>query len=89
MREAVDAAEGTAKRLRMGLAAALAEAESAEQRRTLLDAEELTLEEELSLLVQLRDRRMTERDSARDHLERTRQSLWGRIGLALRLLPKS
>ena len=89
MREAVDAAEGTAKRLRMGLAAALAEAESAEQRRALLDAEELTLEEELSLLVQLRDRRMTERDSARDQLERTRQSLWGRIGLALRLLPKS
>jgi len=32
---------------------------------------------------------MTERDSARDQLERTRQSLWGRIGLALRLLPKS
>ena len=89
MREAVDAADGTAKRLRMGLAAALAEAESAEQRRALLDAEELTLEEELSLLVQLRDRRMTERDSARDQLERTRQSLWGRIGLALRLLPKS
>lgn len=89
MREAVDAAEGTARRLRMGLAAALAEAETAEQRRALLDAEELTLEEELSLLVQLRDRRMTERDSAREHLERTRQSLWGRIGLALRLLPKS
>ncbi|MEC7232713.1 MAG: hypothetical protein VXW31_07235, partial [Planctomycetota bacterium] len=89
MREAVDAAEGTAKRLRMGLAAALAEAESAEQRRALLDAEELTLEEELSLLVQLRDRRMAERDVAQAHLERIRLSFWGRIGLALRLLPRS
>ena len=89
MREAVDAAESTAKRLRMGLASALADAESAEERRALLDAEELTLEEELSLLVQLRDRRMVERDAARDHLEGIRRSLWGRIGLALRLLPKS
>ena len=89
MREAVDAAESTAKRLRMGLASALADAESAEERRALLDAEELTLEEELSLLVQLRDRRMAERDAARDHLEGMRRSLWGRIGLALRLLPKS
>lgn len=89
MRSEVDAAESTAKRLRMGLAAALAEAESAEDRRSILDSEQLSLEEELSLLVQLRDRRMVERDQARDLLHRTRKSFWGKIGWKLGLLPKA
>lgn len=88
MRAAVSAAEHTVRRLRKGLASALADAETADERRGLLDAEELSIEEELSLLVQLRDRRMAERDEARQMLERIRGTVWGKLGKALGLLPK-
>lgn len=50
---------------------------------------DLTLDEELLRLVQLRDRLRAERDGAHDDLTRIRRSIWGLIGQALRLMPKS
>lgn len=58
----------TQVRLRSDIAAALAGAETPEERRAILDAEDMTLEQELGLLIEMRDRRLEQRNDARKEL---------------------
>lgn len=85
--ETEQALEDTEQVARRGIAAALAEAETVEERRAILDARELTLDEELGLIVDLRDRRLRERDEARARLRTLEGSRWVRVGRMLRLAP--
>ena len=60
--------EAVESRLREGLANALSETEAPARRRELLEEHELTVEEALELLIDARDRRLRERDEAREQL---------------------
>ena len=55
-------------RMREDLADAFSGAEDRRAREELLDAQELSVEDELALLVSLRDRRRSERDEAREQI---------------------
>lgn len=65
----------TQVRLRSEIAAALAGAETPEERRAILDTQDMTLEEELGLLIEMRDRGIAERNGARKELEAARAKL--------------
>lgn len=66
--ERVSNSEEQEGRLRHGLASALADVESPDERRAILDGQQLSIEEELDLLIDARDRRLRERDEARDQI---------------------
>ena len=66
--ERVAEGEAIESRLREGLANALSETDAPARRRELLEEHELTVEEALELLIDARDRRLRERDEAREQL---------------------
>ncbi len=65
----------TQSRLRTDISAALADAETEDQRRAILDGQNLSIEQELGLLIAMRDRRLQERDEAREALADVRAQL--------------